>query len=201
LRSNNNIEFQYTEPKKLNEIEKFLIEYFISTCQNDNIFSDTEHELKYFNSNLITIIEEILVINKNTNILKIMALINKKIEDQFNQNGHFLNRMPTNPAANHTLNESKREKRDNYSMFLAIPKEFVFKVLYHKQSQYASKKFDTKLDQRKENFFNLSNNFDFEPYLNNYKINEELMVDIKESSKLIILILKLVKALLANLIQ
>ena len=61
VKNNNNIEFRYTEPRKLQEIEKFIIEFFISIRSNSDIYHDINHELKYFDYTIITSINEILV--------------------------------------------------------------------------------------------------------------------------------------------
>jgi hypothetical protein len=61
VKNNNNIEFRYTEPRKLQEIEKFFIEFFISIRNSTDIYYDVNHELKYFDYSIITAINEILI--------------------------------------------------------------------------------------------------------------------------------------------
>jgi len=76
IKLNTNIDFIYHEPKKLKEIEKFFLEFFILTKQNDDFFYDLNHELKYVDYTLLAIIDEAIshekisfstVINNNNN--------------------------------------------------------------------------------------------------------------------------------------
>ncbi len=60
IKLNNNIDFIYNEPIKLKEIEKFFLEFFILTKQNEDFFYDANHDLKYFDYFLLAIIDEVL---------------------------------------------------------------------------------------------------------------------------------------------
>jgi len=59
FRENHEIDVIYPEPKKLREIEKFLVEFFLSIVNKDNKFYNVSHELKYFDYYLLSIIDEI----------------------------------------------------------------------------------------------------------------------------------------------
>jgi len=134
----------------LQDIEKFLIEYFISNCQNENIFNEIEHDIKYFNVAIIKIIEEILTNNKSTDITYILHLIEKNIlklhDNQMKQQRQ--------------LEKKERNKEAN---FLNITKEHILKELYERHTlQYLltsnifknKNEFESRLEE--ENSFNIS---------------------------------------------
>jgi len=66
IKLNTNIDFIYHEPKKLKEIEKFFLEFFIITKQNEEFFYDTNHDLKYLDYSLLAIINEVMNSEKIT---------------------------------------------------------------------------------------------------------------------------------------
>ena len=134
----------------MQDIEKFLIEYFISNCQNENIFNEIEHDIKYFNVAIIKIIEEILTNNKSTDITYILHLIEKNIlklhDNQMKQQRQ--------------LEKKERNKEAN---FLNITKEHILKELYERHTlQYLltsnifknKNEFESRLEE--ENSFNIS---------------------------------------------
>jgi len=134
----------------LQDIEKFFIEYFISNCQNENIFNEIEHDIKYFNVTIIKVIEEILTNNKSTDIMYILHLIEKNIlklhDNQMKQQRQ--------------LEKKERNKEAN---FLNITKEHILKELYERHTlQYLltsnifknKNEFESRLEE--ENSFNIS---------------------------------------------
>jgi len=60
IKLNVNIDFIYQEPKKLKEIEKFFLEFFILTKQNEDFFYNVNHDLKYLDYSLFAIMDEVL---------------------------------------------------------------------------------------------------------------------------------------------
>jgi hypothetical protein len=84
----NSIEFRYSEPKKLQEIEKFFIEFYISVRNNLDVYYNSHHELTYFDYSIIYSINDILTAHKNMinhpNIVDyIVSKINKKLYQNF----------------------------------------------------------------------------------------------------------------------
>lgn len=64
IKNNPNIEFRYIEPTKLQEIERFFFEFYVSTSSSMDLFYDINHEIKYFDYFLLNKVGEILVHNK-----------------------------------------------------------------------------------------------------------------------------------------
>lgn len=94
VKNNNNIEFRYTEPRKLQEIEKFFIEFFISIRNNTDIYHDVNHELKYFDYSIITAINEILISHR------------ENLTKENGANGNIGN--STSPNENNIVNRDKQ---------------------------------------------------------------------------------------------
>lgn len=70
LKSNNSVEFRYSEPKKLKEIEKFFVEFFILSANTglDKMFQDyCKKHFKYVDIDLINHINELIITEKNRN--------------------------------------------------------------------------------------------------------------------------------------
>ena len=87
IRTNLNLEFRYTQPKVLQHIEKFLIEFLISN-RNNEVFrvNNMNRGLKYFNYNIIIAINS--VSNENEEGITIEMLINdinKKLKEMYNE--------------------------------------------------------------------------------------------------------------------
>jgi hypothetical protein len=81
------IEFRYSEPKKLQEIEKFFIEFYISVRNNSDVYYNMNHELTYFDYSIIYTINEILVAHKNMiNHPNIVEFIISKINTRLYEN-------------------------------------------------------------------------------------------------------------------
>lgn len=89
IKNSNNIEFRYTEPKKLKEIERFFIEFFISTTNKFDLFYHTNHDIKYFDNSLILIIDEIINQNKNATLENIVNKINNKFYENYLNGGEI----------------------------------------------------------------------------------------------------------------
>ena len=84
IRDNQNLEFKYGAPKKLQHIEKFFEEFFISNRNGFDIFyiNNNSKKLKYVNYSIINIINKVPVSN-NVNIEQLFTNINKKIEEDY----------------------------------------------------------------------------------------------------------------------
>ena len=83
IKENHNIDFKYSAPKKLQYIEKFLEEYYITSRQSDLFrINDSKKEFKYFNYNIINIINN-MPMDVNDNFEKIFEYINNQLHKQF----------------------------------------------------------------------------------------------------------------------
>jgi hypothetical protein len=89
IKNSTNIEFRYTEPKKLKEIEKFFLEFYSSTINKLDLFFNPALDLKYFDNFLILTIDEIINQNKKISCDSLFNKINSRFYEMFlgdNQN-------------------------------------------------------------------------------------------------------------------
>ena len=85
IRDNQNLEFKYGAPKKLQHIEKFFEEFFITNRNGFNIFrTNTSKKFKYVNYYIINIINSVPVSNKK-DIELLFLDINKRLEEEYNK--------------------------------------------------------------------------------------------------------------------
>jgi hypothetical protein len=81
LNENQGLDFKYVMPKKLTEIENFCKEFYITTRTCDLFkLNDPHKEFKYFNYNIINIINTITIDIKSSTQEKIFEFINDKIK-------------------------------------------------------------------------------------------------------------------------
>ena len=84
IRENQNLEFKYGAPKKLQHVEKFFQDFFVTNRSGYDIFRiSINNKFKYVNYNIINIINSVPVSN-NVDIEQIFADINKKLENEYN---------------------------------------------------------------------------------------------------------------------
>jgi hypothetical protein len=128
MKTNANFDFRYSEPRMLQHIEKFLIEFLIS-IRNSEIFRDenSNKELKYFNYPIILEINKISengnntideIVKKINEALKIMYISNKSNGKNYNRAASLYSRIFTDA-----------EKLDNV---LVIKKEDILKDLFNR---------------------------------------------------------------------
>ena len=85
IRDNQNLEFKYGAPKKLQHIEKFFEEFFITNRNGFDIFrTNINKKFKYVNYSIINIINSVPISNK-VDIESLFLDINKKLEEEFNK--------------------------------------------------------------------------------------------------------------------
>ena len=85
IRDNQNLEFKYGAPKKLQHIEKFFEEFFITNRNGFDIFrTNLNKKFKYVNYYIINIINSVPVSNK-IDIELLFQDINKRLEEEYNK--------------------------------------------------------------------------------------------------------------------
>ena len=85
IRDNQNLEFKYGAPKKLQHIEKFFEEFFITNRNGFDIFrTNLNKKFKYVNYYIINIINSVPVSNK-IDIELLFLDINKRLEEEYNK--------------------------------------------------------------------------------------------------------------------
>ena len=128
MKTNTNFDFRYSEPRMLQHIEKFFIEFLIS-IRNSEIFRDenSNKELKYFNYPIILEINKISENAINT-IDEILKKINEALKEMYisnKSNGKNINRA----ASLYSRIFTDAEKLDNV---LVIKKEDILKDLFNR---------------------------------------------------------------------
>jgi hypothetical protein len=137
VRNNNNLEFRYTEPKKLQEIEKFFVEFYISVRNSNDIFHDNDikRELKYFDYSIVKTIFDISQDkdrDKDINSIDMMIKqINLKLYEIYqNVNCNGANQIISvgGDVKDHYLRNAK-DTKDGMSLFV-IDRDEILKDLF-----------------------------------------------------------------------
>ena len=109
IRDNQNLEFKYGAPKKLQHIEKFFEEFFITNRNGFDIFrTNLNKKFKYVNYYIINIINSVPVSNK-IDIELLFLDINKRLEEEYNKD---LNTKREKELLRQEIN-SKSKSKDN----------------------------------------------------------------------------------------
>jgi len=83
IKNNADIEFKYSEPKKLVYIEKFLLEFYICNLSNYNIFFKSNTRFVYFDASLNSLIDEVVKNEKNLNFELLWSKIGNTIYEKY----------------------------------------------------------------------------------------------------------------------
>lgn len=127
LNENQGLDFKYVMPKKLTEIENFFKEFYITTRTCDLFkLNDPHKEFKYFNYNIINIINTITIDIKNSTQEKIFEYINDKIKKIYLEE-HNKNIIKIKHGETKKEENNKNENEDN--IFL-IDKNMIYKDLF-----------------------------------------------------------------------
>ena len=115
LNENGGIDLKYVMPKKLIEIEAFCEEFYVTT-RNCDMFklNDSQKEFKYFNYNIINIINTMPIDVVNDNLQKILDYIKEKIKNKYMEEIENKNISKKN-SENNTINDENNKdniKRD-----------------------------------------------------------------------------------------
>lgn len=125
VKNNHNLEFRYTEPKKLQEIEKFFIEFFLSIRTFCDIFYDVNRELKYFNYKIVKAINDIPDIHPGS-VDNLLSKIKAKLyELNLNIITNGANQVVNTKSPKHNLNNE-----GNISRLFLISQEEILNDLF-----------------------------------------------------------------------
>ena len=162
----NHLEYKFNEPKMLKEIETFFIEFLISSHSAFGVFYFPKDEFKYFNKDIINIINEIIKENDNNNNDEnnenfVISKITKKLYDEYlienrkdkDINDISMQNINNNNNNNENNNINNNELVSSYQWnFLNIKKEI-------------------------SNLFQISKKFSLEIIFKNIKINNDINPD------------------------
>jgi hypothetical protein len=175
MKDNTNIEFKYSEPKKLMEIEKFLIEFFISIRPNIDIFFDPTREIKYFDYSLISIIEDILSKFKKNSIEQIIYIINLKLYENFIK-------LPKKSDTTTISNSHNNNNTPNFTFLILNKEHFLREYFKYAENENLMTKLESSFYRNKDYTIMLSkydDNKDLKPEISNFCI---LSVNLVECS-------------------
>lgn len=140
LNENGGIDLKYVMPKKLNEIEKFCEEFFVTTRNSDMFkLNDPHKQFKYFNYNIINIINDIPIDVVNDDQEKIFEYINNMIKSKFieehekNKNKKINKKKSEKNLAkddDENINNSYMKKENSLDKIFCIDKKLIYKDLF-----------------------------------------------------------------------
>ena len=155
LNETGSLDLKYIMPKKLMEIEIFCEEFFITT-RNCEMFklNEPSKEFKYFNYNIINIINSIPIDVVNDNNEKIFEYIDKQIKSKYieeynkiinknNENDENMIEKEENKSNNIAIN---RINRNNSIDKFLIDKNIIYKDLFENNSNYINVQINEKND-------------------------------------------------------
>ena len=130
IKVNQNLEFKYGAPKKLQHIEKFFEEFFITNRNGFGIFRvNNNKKFRYVNYNIINIVNSVPVSN-NVNINRLFEDINKRLEEEYDKeiNTKKEKELMNNNKDNESKDESQDEDEDEneekiYNNLFSLKKE------------------------------------------------------------------------------
>ena len=150
---NGEMDLKYIMPKKLGNIEKFIEEFFLTTRTSD-LFKLNEplKEFKYFNYNIIKIINSLPADMINYSFQKIFEYINDKIKSKFKEENEKYKKKKlkkkslynntfeeNNENENNTLTIKKGRKKndidDSLDKIFLIDKKILFNDLFPNQTE------------------------------------------------------------------
>ena len=139
LNENDGIDLKYVMPKKLAEIEEFCEEFYVTT-RNCDMFklNASKKEFKYFNYNIINIINTMPIDVVNDNLQKIFEYINEKIKNKYmeeisNKNKKNAEKNTININVNNDNNSTinnKVNKNESLETIFNIDKNAIYKDLF-----------------------------------------------------------------------
>ena len=155
LNETGSLDLKYIMPKKLMEIEKFCEEFFITT-RNCEMFklNEPSKEFKYFNYNIINIINSIPIDIANDDNEKIFEYIDEQIKSKYieeykkiinkkNENDENIIVKEENKSNNIAIN---RINRNNSIDKFLIDKNIIYKDLFENNSNYINVQINEKND-------------------------------------------------------
>jgi hypothetical protein len=138
IKDNQNLEFKYGAPKKLQKIEKFFEEFFVSDKTGFDIFRiSNKKKFKYFNYPIINIINKVAASN-NDEIERIYTDVNEKLEVEYNKDQESKNE------------NSKDEENSTDDAFLLHKDSFYNEIFEVKKRDNTNSRMNSKIKIRKK---------------------------------------------------
>jgi len=121
-KENSNLEFKYSEPPKLTELEEIFTELFIANYKNSEYFYRRSNKLVYFDDVLINKINELVLDNTNTiSSDNVYSRVNNYFYEIYSKNRQSLSNDTSSTQC------KKEEKRE---LIMYITKEDIMKEFF-----------------------------------------------------------------------
>ena len=201
------IDLKYVMPKKLANIEKFMEEFFLTTRNNDLIkLNEPQKEFKYFNYNIIKIINSIPIDINHTPFQTIFEYINEKIKNEYKEEQEKIHKKKSkkkiliknnfpeenNENSKNTITIKKRKqskekiKEDSLDNIFLVNKKFLYNDLFPNQIEKFTtiqNNFST-IKSNNKNIINILRESDISNKNNNFNIKNKKSINIKEEDEL-----------------
>ena len=188
MKGNKNFEFKYGAPKKLEYIEKFMEEFFLTGRSSLNIFkvNNQNKKYKYVNYDIIGIINS-FQISKNMGIDEIFNNFKRKLKEEYNKD--LKNKKDKEQEVNDNESNNSEEENDdsskNLDKIFSINKETFYSVLLNikpEENKPKGNKDLKNINLISDNMNNKSNDLDENLNINNLvNINSE-RINFKEEN-------------------
>ena len=195
--------------KKIANIEKFMEEFFFTTRNNDLIkLNEPQKEFKYFNYNIIKIINSIPIDANHTPFQTIFEYINEKIKNEYKEEQEKINKRKSkkkiliknnfpeenNENSKNTITIKKRKqskekekiKEDSLDNIFLVNKKFLYNDLFPNQIEKfitIQNNFST-IKSNNKNIINILRESDISNKNNNFNIKNKKNINIKEEDEL-----------------
>lgn len=145
IKTNTNLFFGYSEPKLLQQIQKFLTEFLISIRKID-VFRDPnmKRELKYFNYSIITAINSVPSDNGKSTIENLINKINQKLHEMYNQISSGNDRQKSYERTISVNSNKIQSDLDKFETTLVIKKEDILNDMFNVNNKNGSNSKDNK---------------------------------------------------------
>lgn len=153
LNETGSLDLKYIMPKKLMEIEKFCEEFFITIRMNDMFkLNDPQKEFKYFNYNIIKIINEMPIDIVNNDMQTIFEYINDKIKEKYIED-YEKNKKKMNKknSTNNGMNKNDDNRNESFEKLLIIDKNIIYNDLFRDN-------LTLQISEKKNNFSTIKSN-------------------------------------------
>jgi hypothetical protein len=136
IRNSTTIDFRYTEPKKLKDIDNFFINFFMS-INDSTIFCDSGMDLRYINNELITKIDDVISNNKNLSFDALISKINAKLYDSYLNSCNYekINVDAFCDMTDNSVSSSRIETKEKNTLAanFIINKDFILKEIFKQE--------------------------------------------------------------------
>jgi hypothetical protein len=145
IKDNPNFEFKYGAPKKLEYVQKFIEEFFITGRNGYGVFrlNTSEKKYKYINYEIVNIINNFQIKN-NVDIEKTFETINNKLKEDYEKEKKVkIDDEENETDSNYEDNDDEKEKKILNNLFL-LKKESFYNIFFNEKNYSNSFNYNNK---------------------------------------------------------